>query len=61
MILGRLSMLVGPGFSREAIPQPTWHNLEAGEHAVGFRLLQERDNTRVVAGRTEQARPVRVY
>ena len=61
VILGCLSMLVGLGMSLDAGAQPTWHNLEAGEHAVGFRLLQERDTTRVVPGPTNQARPVRIY
>jgi len=61
VILGCLSMVVGLGISLDATAQPTWHNLEAGEHAIGFRLLQERDNTRVVAGLTDQARPVRIY
>ena len=61
VILGCLSMWVGLGMSLDAVAQPTWHNLEAGEQAVGFRLLQERDATRVVAGPTDQARPVRIY
>ncbi len=61
VILGCLSMLVGLRMSLGAVAQPTWHNLEAGEHAVGFRLLQERDTTRVVPGPTDQARPVRIY
>jgi dienelactone hydrolase len=61
VILGCLSMLVVPGISLYATAQPTWHNLDAGEYAVGFRLLQERDNTRVVAGSMDQARPVRMY
>jgi dienelactone hydrolase len=53
-------MLVGAGivFARA---QPTWHNLEAGERAVGFRLLEERDGTRIVAETKESARPVRIY
>jgi hypothetical protein len=61
VIIGCLSMLVGHGISLGATAQPTWHNLEAGEYAVGFCLLQEHDNSRVVAGLTEQARPVRIY
>lgn len=61
VISGCFAILVGPGISRDATAQPTWHNLEAGDHAVGFRLLQEHDNTRVVAGSTDQARPVRIY
>ena len=61
IVIGCLSLLVGPGSSFDAAAQPTWHNLEAGEHAVGFRLLEERDSTRVVAGRTDHARPVRIY
>jgi dienelactone hydrolase len=61
VILGCLSLVAGPGLTGDAGSQPHWHNLEAGENAVGFRLLQERDETRVVAGPTAQARPVRVY
>lgn len=61
VMIGVLSTLVGHGIGLDAAAQPAWHNLEAGEYAVGFRLLQERDTTRVVAGPTEQARPVRIY
>jgi hypothetical protein len=61
VILGGLSVLVGPGTSLDARAQPTWHNLEAGEYAVGFWLMEERDTTRVVPGPADPARPVRIY
>ena len=38
--------------------------LEAGEHAVGFQLLEERDASRMVTGgvaETARARPLRIY
>jgi dienelactone hydrolase len=56
-----LSLLVGLGLGLDATAQPRWHNLEAGEHAVGFRLLQERDHSRFVAGPKKRARPIRIY
>ena len=47
-----------------AQPTPEAFGLDAGEHAVGFRLLEERDASRVVTGGirgTSQARPIRTY
>lgn len=58
---GCLSVLVALGTSLDSVAQPAWHNLEAGEHAVGFRLVEERDATRVVPGPSDPARPVRSY
>lgn len=41
--------------------QAQWHNLEAGDYGVGFRLFQEEDLARVVQGDTSRPRPVRIY
>lgn len=53
--------LAALGTRLDAVAQPAWHNLEAGEHALGFRLLEEIDGTRIVPGPNDPARPVRIY
>jgi len=61
IVLSCFSILVALGSCIDAEAQPKWHNLEAGEYSVGFRLLEERDLTRVVRGDQDQTRPVRIY
>jgi len=54
-------MLLVPAIGPGAHAQLALHWPEPGEQAVGFRLLERRDRTRVVAAPAEHARPVRVY
>ena len=56
-----LSLDVGSSRNQSRATPNRRGTTSGGEYAVGFRLLQEHDNTRVVAGPTEQARPVRIY
>jgi hypothetical protein len=54
------SVAAGAGLGQD--PSPL--TLEPGEHAVGFRLLEERDPARMVpggSGGTPQPRPLRIY
>ena len=47
-ILALLSLLVGSALAQ--VDSATTFGLEAGEHAVGFRLIEEQDRSRVVSG-----------
>lgn len=57
------SMLLGAAYSQPVASISTPFGLEAGQYSVGFRLLEGRDDSRMVNGGTSSmhARPIRTY
>jgi dienelactone hydrolase len=56
------SVAIGAALAQDSTPAPL--ALEPGEHAVGFRLLEEQDPARTVtggSGAAPQPRPLRIY